>query len=91
MAALGVQQNFMPFSSFHKGLTTFQKKLPTESVSGSWQLWWSVHGTQLSNYAVEIFQMTLESAWIYEIHHLQLTLSDPGYFRQLTIRGGGGL
>ena len=24
------------------------------------------------NYAVEIIQMTLESAWIYEIHHFQL-------------------
>ena len=23
--------------------------------------------------------------------HMCLTLSDPGYFRQLTIRGGGGL
>ena len=34
-----------------------------------------VCGTQLgnlANYAVEIFQMTLESAWIYEIHHFQL-------------------
>ena len=31
-----------------------------------------VCGTQLGNYAVEIFQMTLESAWIYEIHHFQL-------------------
>ena len=31
-------------------------------------------GTQLGNYAVEIIQMTLESAWIYmyEIHHFQL-------------------
>ena len=27
---------------------------------------------QLGNYAVEIFQMTLESAWLYEIHHFQL-------------------
>ena len=27
---------------------------------------------QLGNYAVEITQMTLESAWIYEIHHFQL-------------------
>ena len=31
-----------------------------------------VGGTQLGNCAVEIFQMTLESAWIYEIHHFQL-------------------
>ena len=31
-----------------------------------------VCGTQLANYAVEIIQMTLESAWIYEIHHFQL-------------------
>ena len=31
-----------------------------------------VCGTQLGNYAVEIFQMTLESAWIYEIHYFQL-------------------
>ena len=31
-----------------------------------------VCGTQLGNYAVEIIQMTLESAWIYEIHHFQL-------------------
>ena len=31
-----------------------------------------VCGTQLGNYAVEIFQMTLESAWIYEVHHFQL-------------------
>ena len=31
-----------------------------------------VCGTQLGNYAVEIFQMTLESAWIFEIHHFQL-------------------
>ena len=31
-----------------------------------------VYATQLGNYAVEIIQMTLESAWIYEIHHLQL-------------------
>ena len=29
-------------------------------------------GTQLGNYAVEIIQMTLELAWIYEIHHFQL-------------------
>ena len=29
-------------------------------------------GTQLGNYAVEIIQVTLESAWIYEIHHFQL-------------------
>ena len=28
--------------------------------------------TQLGNYAVEITQMTLESAWIYEIHYFQL-------------------
>ena len=27
---------------------------------------------KLGNYAVEIFQMTLESTWIYEIHHFQL-------------------
>ena len=27
--------------------------------------------TQLGNFAVEITQMTLESAWIYEIHHFQ--------------------
>ena len=30
-----------------------------------------VFATQLGNYAVEIIQMTLESAWIYEIHHYQ--------------------
>ena len=29
-------------------------------------------GTQLGNYAVEITQMTLESAWIYDIHHFPL-------------------
>ena len=28
--------------------------------------------TQLGNYAVEITQITLESAWIYEIHRFQL-------------------
>ena len=33
-----------------------------------------VCGTQLGNYAVEIIQMTLESAWIYEIHHFQLKI-----------------
>ena len=31
-----------------------------------------VCGTQLGNYAVGIIQMTLESAWTYEIHHFQL-------------------
>ena len=31
-----------------------------------------VCATQLGNYAVEITQMTLESAWIYEIDHFQL-------------------
>ena len=31
-----------------------------------------VCGTPLGNYAVEIIQMTLESAWIYEMHHFQL-------------------
>ena len=31
-----------------------------------------VCGTQLGNYAVEIFQMTVESAWIYKIHNFQL-------------------
>ena len=31
-----------------------------------------VCGTQLGNYAVEIIQMTLESAWINEIHYFQL-------------------
>ena len=31
-----------------------------------------VCATQLGNYAVEIIQMTLESAWIYKIHHFQL-------------------
>ena len=31
-----------------------------------------VCGTQLGNYAVEIIQMNLESAWIYEIHHFPL-------------------
>ena len=31
-----------------------------------------VCATQLGNYAVEITQMTLESAWIYEIHHFLL-------------------
>ena len=30
-----------------------------------------VFATQLGNYAVEIIEMTLESAWIYEIHHFQ--------------------
>ena len=30
--------------------------------------------TQLGNYAVEITQMTLESAWIYEIHHFKLKI-----------------
>ena len=29
-------------------------------------------GTQLGNYAMEIIEMTLESAWIYEIHHFPL-------------------
>ena len=29
-------------------------------------------GTQLGNYAAEIIQMALESAWIYEIYHFQL-------------------
>ena len=31
-----------------------------------------VCGTQLGNYAVEIIQMTLKSAGIYEIHHFPL-------------------
>ena len=31
-----------------------------------------VCGTQLGNYAVELFQMTSELAWIYEIHYFQL-------------------
>ena len=31
-----------------------------------------VYITQLGNCAVKIIQMTLESAWIYEIHHFQL-------------------
>ena len=31
-----------------------------------------VCGTQLGNYAVDTIQVTLESDWIYEIHHLQL-------------------
>ena len=31
-----------------------------------------VCGTQLGNYAVEIIQMTLKLAWIYEIYHFQL-------------------
>ena len=31
-----------------------------------------VCGTQLGNYVVEIIQMTLESAWIYEIYHFPL-------------------
>ena len=31
-----------------------------------------VYDTQLGNYAVEVIQMTLESAWIYEIHHSPL-------------------
>ena len=31
-----------------------------------------VCATQLGNYAVEIIQMTLELAWVYEIHHFQL-------------------
>ena len=33
-----------------------------------------VCGTQLGNYAVEVIQMTLKSAWIYEIHHFQLKI-----------------
>ena len=31
-----------------------------------------VCGTQFGSYAVEIIQMTLTSAWKYEIHHFQL-------------------
>ena len=31
-----------------------------------------VCATKLGNYIVKIIQMTLESAWIYEIHHFQL-------------------
>ena len=31
-----------------------------------------VCGTQLGNYDVEMIQMTLELAWIYEIHHSPL-------------------
>ena len=31
-----------------------------------------VCGSQLGNYAVEINQMTLKSAWIYEIRHFHL-------------------
>ena len=31
-----------------------------------------VCATQVGNYVVEITQMTLELAWIYEIHHFQL-------------------
>ena len=31
-----------------------------------------VCGSQLGNYAVEIIQMTLELAWIYEIHYFHL-------------------
>ena len=31
-----------------------------------------VCATQLGNYVVKIIQMTLESAWIYEIHYFQL-------------------
>ena len=31
-----------------------------------------VCGTQLGNYAVEMIQITLEWAWIYEIYHFQL-------------------
>ena len=31
-----------------------------------------VCAAQLGNYAVEITLMTLESAWIYKIHHFQL-------------------
>ena len=30
-------------------------------------------------------------SYYYELFLLLLTLSDPGYFRQLTIRGGGAL
>ena len=42
-----------------------------------WKCFWFlatlvVCGTQLGNYVVEIIQMTLESVWIYEIHHFQL-------------------
>ena len=29
---------------------------------------------QLGNYALEVIQMTLESAWIYEIHYFPLNL-----------------
>ena len=32
-----------------------------------------------------------EKNWTYTAENPQLTLSDPGYFRQLTIRGGGAL
>ena len=34
------------------------------NFGGLWYTTW--------HYAVEIFPMTLESAWIYEIHHFQL-------------------
>ena len=43
-----------------------------------------VCGTQLGNYAVEIIQMTLESAWIYEIHHFQLKFVSI-YHREVNI------
>ena len=42
-----------------------------------WKFFWflatlAVFGIQFGNYAVDIIQMTLESAFLYEIHHLQL-------------------
>ena len=39
-----------------------------------------------------ISAICLNECWINDIDSMTgLTLSDPGYFRQLTIRGGGGL
>ena len=43
-----------------------------------------VCGSQLGNYAVEIIQMTLESAWIYEIHHFHLKFVSI-YRKEMTI------
>ena len=42
----------------------------------------------VSHYAQFI---SVQLFFVYKIDHNQgLTISDPGYFRQLTIRGGGG-
>ena len=65
------------FSSFHKGLNNFFEKndlLKVFPVPGNFVIKCNMVlcGTQLGNYAVEIIQMTLELAWTYEIHHIQL-------------------